>query len=253
MAAPLYFCISHQQPEWPLPDFLTVVGSGSYVPPQGLALSQLCPELAFQNEHLGEFAAMFAIRRMLVDVPPNHLVGVCHYRRFVLTQPLGQLRGFNCYAHPSLLARARPEHFFGDASRIIVPLRVSFPGSVLRQYAAVAEARDLLMYFGAAIDAGVVDQNDVADFLSQNCWMPACTAAYIPAGWFCSLMDKVEAATRQFMQTVHIERPGRQKRNAGFAAERFYSMLLQQKLDEYGWDDVITVPMTMLTDDGARD
>ena len=51
---------------------------------------------------------------------------------------------------------------------------------------------------------------------------------------------------------MHIERPGRQKRNAGFAAERLYSMLLQQKLEEFGWDRVIMVPMTMLTDDGAR-
>jgi len=250
---PLFFCITHQEPQWPLPDFLTLVGSGAYVPARGVATSQLYPELAFQNEHLGEFAAMFALRRMLDKVPPNFLVGVCHYRRFALTKPLGELRGFNSYAHPSLLARALPEHFYGDGTRIIVPLPVTFPGNVLMQYAAVAEARDILMYFGAAVDAGVVDQNDAAQFLSQNTFMPACTAAYIPMAWLRDMLERVEKATIQFMQTVHIEREGRQKRNAGFAAERLYSMLLQQHIERYGWDKVIVTPMTMLTDDGARE
>lgn len=252
MSTPLFFCITHKQPEWPLPEFLTIVGSGGYVPERGVAISQLYPDVAFMNEHLGEFAAMFGLRRMLASAPQDHLFGICHYRRFALTKPLGEMRGFNSYAHPSLLARALPEHFFGDGGKIIVPSKVNFAGSVLRQYAAVAEARDILMYFGAAIDAGVVDQNEVADFLSQNAFMPACTAAYIPVGWFCSMMDKVEAATNQFMRTVHIEREGHQKRNAGFAAERFYSMLLQQHLDQFGWDRVIMTPMTMLMDDGAR-
>ena len=252
MSTPLFFCITHKQPEWPLPQFLTIVGSGAYVPAHGVAISALYPELAFQNEHLGEFAAMFALRRMLADAPQDHLFGICHYRRFALTRPLGEMRGFNSYAHPDLLATALPEHFFGNGDRIIVPSKVAFAGSVLRQYAAVAEARDLLMYFGAAIDAGAVDQNDAADFLSQNSFMPACTAAYLPVGWFCSIVDLVEAATRQFMRTTHLEREGQQKRNAGFAAERFYSMLLQQHLDQYGWDRVTITPMTMLTDDGAR-
>jgi hypothetical protein len=252
MSSPLFFCITHQQPAWPLPDFLTVVGSGGYVPPQGVAMSQLYPDLAFQNEHLGEFAALFGLRRMLAEAPPHLLFGICHYRRFALTRPLGEMRGFNSYAHPSLLAQARPEHFFGDGTRIIVPSRVAFGGSVLQQYAAVAEARDLLMYFGAAVDAGAVEQNAAADFLSQNTFMPACTAAYIPVGWFCAMIERVEAATRQFMRSGHIEREGNQKRNAGFAAERFYSMLLQQQLDQFGWERVIVTPMTMLTDDGAR-
>jgi hypothetical protein len=252
MSTPLFFCITHKQPEWPLPDFLTIVGTGGYVPPVGIALSERYPELAFQNEHLGEFAAMFALRRMLVDAPAASLVGVCHYRRFALTEPLGEMRGFNSYAHPDLLARARPEHFFGEGNKIIVPSLVHFAGSVLRQYGAVAEARDILMYFGAAVDAGAVDQNAAADFLSQNSFIPACTAAYIPAGWFRDILTRVELATERFMATTHIERDGQQKRNAGFCAERFHSMLLQQYLDQFGWDNVISTPMTMLTDDGAR-
>jgi hypothetical protein len=252
MTTPLFFCITHKQPEWPLPDFLSVVGTGGYVPEPGIALSQRFPELAFQNEHLGEFAALFAIRRLLADAPPAHLFGICHYRRFALTQPLGEIRGFNSYAHPSLLAQAKPEHFFGDGNKIIVPSAVHFQGSVLRQYAAVAEVRDLLAYFASAIDAGAVDATAVADFLSQNSFIPACTAAYIPAGWFVDIVTRVEMATQHFMKTAHVEREGFQKRNAGFCAERFHSMLLQQHLAQFGMENVITTPMTMLTDDGAR-
>jgi hypothetical protein len=252
MAPPLFFCITHQQPEWPLPDFLTVVGNGGYVPARGLALSDLYPELACRNNHLGEFSALFALRRLLADEPADRMFGICHYRRFALTVPLGEIRGFNSYAHPELLAHARPEHFFGDGHTVIVPSLVQFAGSVLRQYAAVAEARDLLMYFGAAVDAGAVEQNQAADFLSQNAFIPACTAAFIPVGWFRDIITRVELATDHYMRTVHIEREGQQQRNAGFCAERFHSMLLQQYLDRYGWDKVIATPMTMLTDAGAR-
>jgi len=119
-------------------------------------------------------------------------------------------------------------------------------------WAQSAEARDIMMYFGAAVDAGAVDQNAAADFLSQNSFIPACTAAYLPVGWFVDIVTRVEMATQQFMKTVHIEREGQQKRNAGFCAERFHSMLLQQYINQYGWDNVIATPMTMLTDDGAR-
>jgi hypothetical protein len=252
MSTPLFFCITHQQPEWALPDFLTMVGTGGYVPPSGIALSERYPDLAFRNEHLGEFAALFALRRLLADEPADRMVGVCHYRRFALTVPLGEIRGFNSYAHPDLLPRALPEHFFGDGHTVIVPSLVQFAGSVLRQYAAVAEARDLLMYFGAAVDAGAVDQNQAADFLSQNAFIPAGTAAFIPVGWFRDIVARVELATDHFMRTTHIEREGQQKRNAGFCAERFHSMLLQQHLDQHGWDKVIATPMTMLADFGAR-
>ena len=168
------------------------------------------PELAFQNEHLGEFAALFAIRRMLEGQAPTSMFGICHYRRFALTQPLGEMRGFNSYAHPSLLSQARPEHFFGEGNKIIVPSLVHFEGSVLRQYAAVAEARDLMMYFGAAVDAGAVDQNAAADFLSQNSFIPACTAAYLPVGWFVDIVTRVEMAT----QSIHEDRAHRARRPA---------------------------------------
>lgn len=252
MATPLFFCITHQQPAWPLPDFLTLVGTGAYVPPRGIALSEHFPDLAFRNNHLGEFAALFALRRLLANEPADRMVGVCHYRRFALTVPLGVLRGFNHYAHPDLLQRALPEHYFGDGSTIIVPSLVHFAGSVLRQYAAVAEARDLMMYFGAAVDAGAVSQDQAADFLSQNAFIPACTAAFIPVGWFRDIVQRVELATDHFMRTVHIERAGQQQRNAGFCAERFHSMLLQQHLDQYGWDKIIVTPMTMLDEAGAR-
>ena len=110
MSTPLYFCITHKQPDWPLPDFLTVVGTGGYVPPNGIALSEKYPELAFQNEHLGEFAALFALRRMLADEPAERMVGISHYRRFALTQPLGNLYLFNSYATPDKLADALPRN-----------------------------------------------------------------------------------------------------------------------------------------------
>ena len=153
---PPFYCISHKDPGWPLPPFLTLVGTGGYVPERGIGMSVYAPQLAYKNMKLGEYAALFMIRRLLEEAHADGFVGICHYRRYALVAEIGQLRGFNYHAHPSELQDLPIEAFIGDGTTPIISAPINFPGSVMQQYSANAVGRDLLMFFGDAVDCGVI-------------------------------------------------------------------------------------------------
>lgn len=247
-----FYCIAHAPYAWQLPDFMTMIGTGSHVPATGIAMSQAYPDLAMQNRYLGEYVALYAIRRMLIESQAEGFVGFCHYRRFALTQPIGELRGFNYHAHPDLLARVQPEHFYGDGKTPIIPAMVTFQGSVLRQYAANGIARDLLLYFGAAIDCGVITDQEASDFLSQNAFITAPTVAYIPIAWFIEIVGALEKVMARFYRYHYIEREGYLERSMAFCCERLQALLLAKKADAWGWDKLVSNPLVLLSEQGAR-
>jgi hypothetical protein len=246
-----YFCVSHKEIPWKLPSFMTVIGTGSYIPMHGIALSKDFPDLAYKNKYLSEYAALFALRRLLTGTDPNCYIGISHYRRFALTHPIGTLRGFNYHAHPDLLTEVPDEHFYGDGSTPIIPMMVHFDGSVLRQYSAVAIARDLLMFFGDAIESGVITDNEAADFLSNNHFITAGTAAFIPVSWFIDIVEQIERVVSRFYWSHHIVRDGYLERSIGFCAERLHGLLLAKYVNSFGWEKVVTQPLTLLVEDGA--
>lgn len=249
-ATPPFYCIAHADFAWPLPDFMTVIGTGSYVPPRGLALSELCPEDAPRNSYLGEYVAMYQIRKILLETKAEGFVGLCHYRRFALPNPLGELHGFNHHTHPDSLAALKPEDFFGDQQTPIVPISVKFPGTVLQQaaYAGSHIGRDLLMYFGDAIDLGIIDQRESANFLSGIEFITAPTVAYIPVSWFVEIVHQLELVMSRFYRYHYIEREGYEARNMAFCCERLQAFLLAKKIAAWGADKVISRPLTLLND-----
>lgn len=246
---PLYYCIAHAPFPWRMPDFMTMLGSGDYVPESGLAMSQLLsPEEALRNRYLGEYLALFQVRRMLEQQQAQGFVGFCHYRRFALTQPVGHLNQFNHWAHPSDFARVKPEHFLGDGRTPIVPVNYTFAGSVLQQYCAVAVARDLLTFFGDAIDCGVITDWEASNFLSGNSFMPCPTVAYIPVEWFTAITRQLELVMSRHYRYHYIEREGYLARSMAFSCERLHALLLARFIDAHGADKVISTPTVVLDD-----
>lgn len=245
--APPFFCIAHQAFAWPLPSFMTVVGTGDHVPERGIAMSERFPELAFQNRYLGEYVALFAIRAMLLEAGAEGFVGFCHYRRFALAQPIGQLRGFNFHAHPDLLATLGPEAFYGDGRTPIIPAKVRFAGSVLCQFAAGCHTRDLMLFFADAIDCGVITDAESADFLSCDSFITAPTVAFIPVEWFLEIVQALETVTALFRRRHYLERPGYNARSMAFCCERLQALLLAKKADAWGWDRLVANPLTLLS------
>jgi hypothetical protein len=157
-----FYCISHAPCAWPLPPFMTVIGTGDYRPEGGIAMADRFPHLAHRNAYLGEYVALFAIREMLLESNAQGFVGVCHYRRFALTKPIGQQCYFNFHAHPDLLADVPPESFYHDGVTPIIPMLVGFKGNLIQQYGADNKVRDLLKFFGDAIDLGIITDEESA-------------------------------------------------------------------------------------------
>lgn len=249
---PHFYCISHQDSPWPLPDFMTMVGTGDYVPPKGIAMSRSFPDLAHKNRYLGEYVALYAIRKMLLEQNAGGFVGLCHYRRFALTEQIGELRGFNYHAHPDLLATLRPEHYYGDGATPILPAMVTFAGSVLQQYAATCVARDLLLYFGDAVDCGVITSDEAANFLSGNSFITAPTVAFMPVAWFVDIVHQLEIVMSRFYRYHYIEREGYLERSMAFCCERLQALLLHKKILAWGADKLMMRHLTLLSEQGSR-
>jgi hypothetical protein len=243
-----YFCIAHENFTWELPDFMTVVGTGSHVPPKGLSMMALRPDQALRNRYLGEYVALFEIRRMLIADKAEGFVGFCHYRRFALTHPIGRPREFNYIAHPDMLKQVPPEHYTGDGKTPIVPMSVKFPGTVLQQYAANAIGRDILLYFGDAIDCGVITSEEAANFLSGVEFIPAPTVAYIPVEWFVEIVHDLERVMSRYYRHHYIAREGYIERSMAFCCERLQAFLLAKRIAAWGADKVISRPLTVLSD-----
>lgn len=252
MSAPLFYCISHQDSPWPLPDFMTMIGTGDYVPPVGIAMSVSYPELAHKNRYLGEYVALYAIRNLLLEQRRSGFIGLCHYRRFALTRQIGELRGFNYHAHPDMLATLRPEDYYGDGATPILPANVTFAGSILRQYAASSVSRDLLMFFGDAVDCGVITSDEAADFLSGNSFITAPTVCFIPVDWFVEIVNALEIVMARFYRYHYIERQGYLERSMAFCCERLQALLLAKKAQAWGMDKLIMRHLTLLTEQGPR-
>lgn len=244
-----YFCVAHQRPNWKLPDFMTVVGTGDYIPNNGVALSQQFPDIANQNRYLGEYVALYAIRSLLIESKASGFVGVCHYRRFALTHPLGKLVGFNFHASPSLLETALPVHFLGDGLTPIIPAVVHFAGNILEQYAATCIARDLLYFFGDAVDSNVISDAEAVKFLSGNAFITAPTVAYIPIEWFIEIVAQLEIVMARFFRLHYIERDGYLARSMAFCCERLQALLLAKRVEAWGFDRLVAQPLTLLVDD----
>jgi hypothetical protein len=244
---PLFYCIAHAPFNWKLPDFMTMIGSGDYVPETGLAMSKLLsPEEAARNRYLGEYLALFEIRRRLIAEKAEGFVGFCHYRRFALTEPIGILHQFNYHAHPDMLAKVKPEHFYGDGKTPIVPISVTFAGTVLQQYEANGVARDMLMFFGDAIDCGVITNLEAANFLSNPSFITAPTVAYIPVEWFVGIVHDLELVMSRYFRHHYVHRPGYTDRSMAFCCERLQAFLLAKRIAAWGQDKVIARALVRL-------
>lgn len=249
---PLYYCIAHAPFAWKLPDFVTIIGSGDYVPEQGLAMSELAPDKAMSNVYYGEYAVMFQIRRMLIANKTEGMVGASHYRRFALTRQFGDLRGFNYQAHPDLVPHMRDEDFIGDGQTPIVPVSTEFPFSVMLQYAAHCEGRDLLMFFGDAIDCGVISSMEATMFLTGKEFITATTCAYIPVEWFIDIMGDLEKVMARHYRHHYVQREGYHARAMAFCCERLHALLLARRIAAYGAERVNSRHLTLLSDIGSH-
>ena len=242
-----FFCISHAPCPWELPKFMTVFGTGDYCPENGIAMSIHSPEQAFKNRYLGEYVALYAIRDILIEKNATGFVGLCHYRRYALIRQHGELRGFNYQLSPDTFATLKPEDFYGNGTTPIIPAVVGFRCSMLTLYSIHCVARDLLLFFGSAIDCGAISSHEASEFLSGNYFIAAPTVAYIPVEWFIEIVNTLEKVMDHFFANHYIERQGYLERSMAFCCERLQAFLLLKLVRAYGFEKVISQPLSLIT------
>jgi hypothetical protein len=225
-----YFCITHQPVPWRIPSFMTLVGTGDYVPPTGIALAERFPDWAHRNTTYSEYAALFALRRVLEEDPGGDFVGFSHWRRFPVVEQVAPRRGFNQVISPSDF-EALPENvFLGDGRTVLSPPVVNFGMTVLEQYAHDHLARDLMRFFATAVDHGALTDAEAAAFLSRPGFIPASTVVVLPTEWAVQTLTTLEEVAEAFHREDHTDRDGYQQRVIGFCLERLNGMFTERLL-----------------------
>lgn len=220
-----YYCVTHRPLEWPLPPFMQAVSISSGLGPGVTDLAAEHPELAGRDRTLGEYAALFALRRKLQatwdgEPPAEAMLGLAHYRRFATTRPLSA-----GVLDAAAFRRLSMDVFLPGCASLVVPEPLALGTTVLNQYAHFHVTRDLLLFMAIAVDLGVVENRAVADFLSRPTLVATPSVGVYPARWLLVVLEALESVVDAFEQTVGVDREGYQRRATGFCCERLHAML----------------------------
>jgi hypothetical protein len=252
-----YFTVTHQPLGWPLPGFMepvSTVPAGDRV----TDLGERYPDLAGRGPELGEYATLFAVRRLLQetwaqDGPPadGEMLGISHYRRFAVTRATGTADFVFGTVTPDVFATLPDELFTPPAGTLLVPPLVEFAASVLQFYGNNHSVRDLLHFMGIAVDLGVVSEPELAVFLTGRHMVPTPSTAVVPATWFVETLESVERVAQEFGKTVAQPRDGYQRRATGFCCERLHALLLARLLVSWPPDRIAMNRALLVSEDGT--
>jgi hypothetical protein len=251
-----YFSVAYRPLEWPLPDFMEVVSTC----PAGDGVTDLSvtyPQFAGRDPVLGEYATLFAVRRVLEEAKQrgessgDGMVGISHYRRFAVSRKTGTPSYVYGAVRPGEFARLPRDLFVPKGKTILFPTPVLFSTTVLAQFAGYHHARDLLHFMALAIDLGVVTNEQVTGWLSGKVMVAAAAIGVYPEDWLVRALTDMEAVVDAFESTVAIPRDGYQRRAIAFCLERLHGLLLSGLIEKCSTDDFITHPALIVSPDGV--
>jgi hypothetical protein len=246
-----YFCVTHKAIPWRLPSFMTVVGSGADFPAGGLDLSVDYSEQTGRHVRLGEYGPLFAVRRLLESAHETGLVGLSHYRRFPVTRTVGEPDQFMQRMDGRHFQALADEVFLPGPGVVLAPIPVNFGMPVIAQYATHHAARDLLFFFGLAVDLGVIGDGHAGAFLAHPAFRPTPSVGIFPAPWLISALTGIEQVCDAFEAAHVVDRDGYQRRAMGFCCERLHSLLLEIMLADWPAGSVNSQRVLVISDEDA--
>jgi hypothetical protein len=251
-----YFSVAYRPLEWPMPDFMEVVSTS----PAGKGVTDLSatyPDLAARDSVLGEYATLFAVRRLLQDSRSpeesavNGMVGVSHYRRFAVTRPTGARSFVYGVVRPGEFARLPRTVFLPSPGTVLFPRPIRVPPTLLAHYGRFHRTRDLLFFMAIAVDLGVVTNEQVAAWLSGEVMVPAPAVGVYPEDWLVETLTALEAVVDVFESTVAVPREGYQRRAIAFCLERLHGLLLSSLIEKWPQERLVAHPALVVSPDGV--
>lgn len=240
-----YFCATHTPLAWPLHPFMEAV---STVPAgEGvLDLSQRFPELAGRGVQLGEYATLFAVRRLLQESwqdsgppPDDEMIGISHYRRFAVTRPTGTRSAMFGVVSPEEFTTLPDDLFLPPPGTLLLPSPVDPGVPIVGSYGMAHPVRDLLRFMGTAVDIGVVDEAVAGRFLSQNAMITTPSAGVVPVIWLVDVLERLEQVVDAVASAYPLPREGYQERAAGFCCERLHALFAAELAQSWPQDRVV--------------
>jgi hypothetical protein len=251
-----YFSIAYRPLEWRLPAYMEVVSAA----PVGDGVTDIAapyPELAGRDPVLGEYATLFALRRVLQDArsrgesTPGDMVGISHYRRFAVTRPTGTPSFVYGVVRPREFAKLSRERFIPRNGTIMFPSPIRVQPTVLGQFASYHPARDLLFFMGLAVDLGLVTDAEVTDWLCGEVMVPAPAIGVYDEDWLVATLTDLERVVDAFESTVAVAREGYQQRIIAFCLERLHGLLLSRLVATLPSGSFLAHPALVVSPDGV--
>lgn len=251
-----YFSVAYRPLEWPMPRFMEVVSAA----PLGEGITDLSadyPQFAGRDPVLGEYAALFALRRHLEEARArgegsvDGMVGISHYRRFAVTRPTGTPSFVYGVVRPAEFIRLSRERFVPRTGTILFPGPIQVPPSLLAHFSQFHHARDLMLFMALAIDLDVVTNDQVTNWLAGNVMVPAPAIGIYPEDWFIETQTALESVVDAFEMTVGVPREGYNRRSIAFCLERLHGLLLSRSVAGWPQDRLICQPALIVSRDGV--
>lgn len=249
-----YFSVAYKPLEWPLPRWVEPVSTR----PAGDGVTDLgirYPDLAGRDPELGEFATLFAVRRVLEeeggDGHDGEMVGLSHYRRFAVTSPIRSSSQHGMALRPAQFAKISRDRLLPPPGTLLLPAPIAVDPSLLGQYSHHHEVRDLLFFSALAVDAGLVPDDVMSGYLTGQVLVAAPTVGIFPRAWLIDVLTQLELVADAFAATRQVPREGYQRRAPAFCLERVHSLLLLMLVGTWPSNRVEAHPALVVSPDGV--
>ncbi|WP_333844076.1 hypothetical protein, partial [Limnohabitans sp.] len=168
------------------------------------------------NNLLGEYYYLFAVRKFLANHANYELVRISHYRRLASNIQIG-LQSTN-QPYSNFLSEDEISKFDIDEITTpkphgwLIPSVFNMTVSAIHQYSMFHHIRDVFRFYADIVDDGVMEETSIYNCCFSNSIIPAPSISTIPAKEFIYIYEKLENSMLSFLKSGYCARDGYQTR-----------------------------------------
>lgn len=233
----LKYFVGHKPPAfemWPGYQYFDLGG------PADLCINELDGFEDNADKVLSEYYSLFKLREKLLKKEIfDGQITICQHRRFVLNERIGEKSINQPFAQVISVAEVS-----GVTADMLLPKKNSYligtpyvsGGNLIEQYQMHHHLRDLLRFSSDIIDAGLLTELEVNEFLNLRYFIPAPSCGVFEISLFLNIFEVLEKTAMTFHAQGYRKRGGYQGRVTSFILERLNSYFLVKYLKKKGID-----------------